>query len=88
MKYLKVPVFLTLSQVIIYFITKLFLNNEFVLNNLLDDQIPFVPYFIYSYISWYILLFLVPMIYMKYGTPVRPDPLHRWSSEGTPSEAG
>lgn len=66
MKYLKVPVFLTLSQVIIYFITKLFLNNEFVLNNLLDDQIPFVPYFIYSYISWYILLFLVPMIYMKY----------------------
>ena len=66
MKYLKVPVFLTLSQVIIYFITKLFLNNEFVLNNLLDDQIPFVPYFIYFYISWYILLFLVPMIYMKY----------------------
>lgn len=66
MKYLKVSVFLTLSQVIIYFITKLFLNNEFVLNNLLDDQIPFVPYFIYFYISWYILLFLVPMIYMKY----------------------
>lgn len=66
MKYLKVPVFLTLSQVVIYFITKLFLNNEFVLNNLLDDQIPFVPYFIYFYISWYILLFLVPIIYMKY----------------------
>ena len=66
MKYLKVPVFLTLSQVVIYFITKLFLNNEFVLNNLLDYQIPFVPYFIYFYISWYILLFLVPIIYMKY----------------------
>ena len=66
MKYLKVPVFLTSSQVVIYFITKLFLNNEFVLNNLLDDQIPFVPYFIYFYISWYILLFLVPIIYMKY----------------------
>ena len=66
MKYLKVPVFLTSSQVVIYFITKLFLNNEFVLNNHLDEQIPFVPYFIYFYISWYILLFLVPIIYMKY----------------------
>ena len=71
MKYLKVPVFLTSSQVVIYFITKLFLNNEFVLNNLLDDQIPFVPYFIYFYISWYILLFLVPIILGVKGSKQR-----------------
>ena len=66
MKYLKVPIFLTGFQVILYFITKFFLREPYVLNNRLDDLIPFVPLFIYLYVLWYILLFVVPMIYMKY----------------------
>lgn len=67
-KYLKVPIFLTFTQIIVYFISKFFLRNEFALNNILDDSIPFIPYFIYFYILWYVLLFLVPIIYMKYDT--------------------
>lgn len=66
MKYLKVPIFLTVYQVILYFITKLFLRTPYVLNNSLDDLFPFIKEFIYPYIFWYVLLFLVPILYYIY----------------------
>ena len=52
MKYLKVPIFLTLFQVMVYFITKLLLRTPIVLNNSLDDLFPFCASFIYVYVLY------------------------------------
>lgn len=65
-----VPAFLTIFQATIYFITKLFLTDYYVLNNALDDLFPFVPEFIYLYVFWYILLFAVPYLYYKHDKEV------------------
>jgi len=70
MKYLKVPIFLTLFQVMVYFITKLLLRTPIVLNNSLDDLFPFCASFIYVYVFWYLLLILVPILYYIYDKDV------------------
>ena len=64
--FILVPTFLTIFQATIYFITKLFSMDYYVLNNALDDLFPFVSEFIYLYVFWYILLFAVPYLYYKY----------------------
>lgn len=56
-----------LIQSSVYFLAKLFQPYQIVLNNNLDDKIPFIPEFIYFYILWYLLLFLVPLLVLKYS---------------------
>lgn len=57
-------------QVSIYGITKLFQYNPIYLNNYFDEMIPFIPYFVIFYITWYPLLFLVPLLILKYNKKV------------------
>lgn len=57
------PLVLILFQVIVFFITKwLALDVNVIINSKIDNAIPFLPYFIYFYVSWYLLLFIVPFI--------------------------
>lgn len=59
-----------LFQTLIYFISKLFQGNHIYLNNYLDDMIPFIPYFVIFYFLWYIFLFLIPLLILKYDKKV------------------
>lgn len=53
-------------QLILYSIVKIFGNNPSILNNNIDEAIPFCVYGIIPYILWYLLLFIIPlMIYHK-----------------------
>lgn len=57
---------LILYQCFIYFISKFTSLNIRTLNSNVDLYIPFVPYFVYLYIFWYIMLLLVPYYIYKY----------------------
>lgn len=58
-----ISITLILLQTIIFFLTKWSVNSIHLINNSsIDSFIPFSPYFIYFYVSWYILLFLIPFI--------------------------
>ena len=49
---------LLLLQSIIYFFIKFFQNNYHTINFILDNKIPFIPYFIYIYNMFYPFMFL------------------------------
>ena len=57
--------FLLIYQTSLYLIAKLTPIEINVVGNTIDEKIPFIPQFIYAYISWYIMLFLVPYIFYK-----------------------
>lgn len=54
----------------IYSISKLFQRSPIYLNNYFDNIIPFIPYFVIFYITWFPLLFLVPLLVLKYDKKV------------------
>lgn len=54
----------------IYSISKLFQSSPIYLNNYFDNIIPFIPYFVIFYITWFPLLFLVPLLVLKYDKKV------------------
>ena len=57
---------LVIYQSILYFIAKLSPFNITLIGSNLDNKIPFIDEFIYFYISWYLMLFVVPyLIYKK-----------------------
>lgn len=63
--FLKVVLTITvivIIQLIIYRIGDLCATNPHELTPLFEDNIPFIPGFIYFYISWYLMLYLVPVI--------------------------
>lgn len=54
-----------LFQSILYFIAKLTPFPYHVVNMPIDEHIPFIPIFVISYVSWYIMLLLIPFMYHK-----------------------
>lgn len=75
-KNLLVAICLILFQLFVFYATKPFLGEPGVLRTSLDDKIPFIPHFIWFYVSWYPMLLLVPYYiakknktaFFKYGT--------------------
>ena len=62
--YLKTIILIFVSNAIIYFGIKLFINNYNLVNIPLDDKIPFIKEFIYIYMIWYpFLIFNYYIIY-------------------------
>lgn len=55
-------IFLIIFQCSMYFFTKLTNPDYHILTSNLDNKIPFIPYFIYFYVIWYLLLLLVPLL--------------------------
>lgn len=53
-------------QSFIYFITKLLIHNPHVLTSYIDSKIPFIPYLVYFYIIWYLLLIIGPYLIYRY----------------------
>ena len=49
----------------VYFLTKIYQGEPYLLNSSLDEAIPFVSWFIYFYIIWYAMLFFIPIILYK-----------------------
>lgn len=60
---------LVLFEAVVFFITKPFVQNPYVLGSTLDAKIPFVPQFIWIYIFWYLMLILVPYYIAKKNPP-------------------
>lgn len=56
---------LVIYQSILYFIAKLSPFNITLIGSNLDNKIPFIDEFIYFYISWYLMLFIVPYLMYK-----------------------
>jgi len=53
-------ILLVVFQSIIFFLTKPFINDPYILDSALDNAIPYVPHFIWIYVFWYFMLFAVP----------------------------
>lgn len=51
---------LVIYEAFIFFLTKPFIQNPYVLGNDLDTKIPFVSHFVWIYVFWYTMLFWVP----------------------------
>lgn len=51
---------LVIFEAFIFFLTKPFIQNPYVLGSVLDNKIPFVPQFVWIYVFWYTMLFWVP----------------------------
>ena len=59
-------IFLISFQSIFYLLSKIIQGEANLLNNFIDDKIPFIIYFIIPYCIWYLMLFLVPyLLYLK-----------------------
>ena len=52
-------------QTFMYFMAKVTPVEVNLVGNYIDSKIPFVPQFIYAYISWYVMLLIVPYIFYK-----------------------
>lgn len=53
-------------ELVIYKIGELCGYRAFLLTSSFDDLIPFIKYFIYFYISWYVFIFVVPYVISLY----------------------
>jgi len=51
---------LVIFEAFIFFLTKPFIQNPYVLGSMLDNKIPFIPQFVWIYVFWYTMLFWVP----------------------------
>lgn len=45
---------------VLFFCTKPFVTNPYILNTTLDNAMPYISYFVYPYILWYVMLMFVP----------------------------
>ena len=59
-KVILASILLVAFQSIIFFLTKPFIHDPYILGSILDNTIPYVPHFIWIYIFWYFMLFAVP----------------------------
>lgn len=51
---------LVIYEAFVFFLTKPFIQDPYILGSTLDDKIPFVPQFVWIYVFWYTMLFWVP----------------------------
>lgn len=57
---------LILFESFFYFLAKLTFIEPFLLTSSLDNKLPLMPFFIYFYVLWYLMLFIIPYIlYLK-----------------------
>ena len=56
---------LILVQAFSYFCVKITPFKTVVLSSKIDDAIPFIPFFTYFYVFWYLMLLLVPLLLYK-----------------------
>lgn len=51
---------LVIFEAFVFFLTKPFIQNPYVLGSALDNKIPFISQFVLIYVFWYTMLFWVP----------------------------
>lgn len=56
-------------QAAAYWGTQFFVKKPHMLGSRFDDKIPFVPIFIFPYVSWYFILFSIPFVLYFYSLP-------------------
>ena len=54
-----------MEEAVIFFLTKPFIHDPYVLGSALDNKIPFIPHFIWIYVFWYFMLIAVPYYIAK-----------------------
>ena len=54
-------------QMLVYWGTQFFAKKPNVIGNKFDEMIPFVPHFIFPYVSWYAILFFMPFVLYLYS---------------------
>lgn len=59
-KVILISIVLVAFQSIIFFLTKPFIQDPYILGSTLDNAIPYIPHFIWIYVFWYFMLFAVP----------------------------
>ena len=61
--YIVLPVII---QSILYFGVKFLAFDIHLIQSTFDDKLPFIPYFVYPYILWYLMLLFIPFIIYIY----------------------
>lgn len=64
-KTLLIIIGLVFFEAIIFFLTKPFIQNPYVLGSSIDNKIPFISHFIWIYVFWYFMLIAVPYYIAK-----------------------
>ena len=64
-KVLAITIGLIIFEAVIFFLTKPFIHNPYVLGSNLDNNIPFIQHFIWIYVFWYFMLLAVPYYIAK-----------------------
>lgn len=59
-KVILISIILVAFQSVIFFLTKPFIQDPYILGSALDKAIPYIPHFIWIYVFWYFMLFAVP----------------------------
>lgn len=65
LRILLITIGLIIFEAVIFFLTKPFIQNPYVLGSFLDDKIPFIQHFIWIYVFWYLMLLIVPCYVAK-----------------------
>jgi len=65
LKIIKKIIGLVVAQSLLFLLAKLSPISIHVLKSTFDSKIPFIPQFIYFYVSWYAMLFLIPFLLYK-----------------------
>jgi len=64
-KTLLIIIGLVFFEAIIFFLTKPFIQNPYILGSNIDNKIPFISHFIWIYVFWYFMLIAVPYYIAK-----------------------
>ena len=64
-KALIIIILVTSIENILYFLVKLLQKTPYLIGNTIDKKIPFIEYFVYFYVIWYLMLIIVPYIFYK-----------------------
>ncbi len=56
---------ITVLQSIIYYLVKIIQESPNLIGSSIDNHIPFIEYFVYFYVIWYVMLIVVPYMFYK-----------------------
>ena len=65
LKLLTIIIALVIFEAVVFFFTKPFIQNPYILGCSLDKALPFIPAFVWIYVFWYLMLILVPYYIAK-----------------------
>jgi len=58
-----ITLIVTVIESIIYYLVKLVQGSPYLIGSSIDNKFPFIEYFVYFYVMWYVMLIIIPCIF-------------------------